>query len=285
MRLAPLSLVLVLLGTAACGGQSDPAADAQEPLEVTVGFYPYEFVAERVGGNDVGVTNLTAPGGEPHDLELSPRQVAELQESDLVVYSRGVQPAVDEAVEQAAADRSLDVLTAVELREADPHVWLDPTRLATIAGAVADRLGELSDRGDAFERRAQELAADLKELDAEMRAGLADCERRTIVTSHDAFGYLAEAYDLEQVSLSGLSPEDEASPKRLAEVARFAKEEGVTTIFFEELVSPQVAESLAREVGAQAAALDPLEGPPADGDYVSAMRSNLEALRAALDCR
>ena len=303
-RLAPLLLLALL--TTACGVDDDGAAPetgAQERLDVTVGFYPYEFVAQRVGGDDVSVTNLTSPGGEPHDLELSPRQVAALQETHLVLYSQGFQPAVDEAVEQSASDRSLDVLTTVELREgaheehdedegeehadegADPHVWLDPVRLSTIAGAVADRLGELSpERAGDFERRAQELSAELKQLDGELQRGLADCTRTQLVTSHDAFGYLADAYGLEQVPLSGLSPEDEASPKRLAEVARYAKEQGVTTIFFEELVSPKVAESLAREVGATATALNPLEGPPADGDYLTEMRANLETLRTGLGC-
>lgn len=292
-------LLVALLGTGCGGGNDEPAADAQERLDVTVGFYPYEFVAQRVGGDDVSVTNLTQPGGEPHDLELSPRQVAALQETDLVLYSQGFQPAVDEAVEQSASDRAFDVLTAVELREAegeeegeehaeegaDPHVWLDPVRLSTIAGAVADRLGELSpERAGDFERRALELTAELKELDGELQQGLTGCARTQLVTSHDAFGYLADAYGLEQVPLSGLSPEDEASPKRLAEVARYAKEQGVTTIFFEELVSPKVAESLAREVGATATALNPLEGPPTEGDYLTEMRVNLETLRAALDC-
>lgn len=295
----PLPLVLALgtLAVSACSGSSSaaPSATGGDRLAVTAGFYPYEFVAQRVGGDDVEVTNLTAAGAEPHDLELSPQQVAALTGSDLVVYARGFQPAVDAAVEQQAPDRALDVLTTVELLPGqappggqpagDPHVWLDPVRLATIAGAVSTALGELDpDRAAAYDRRARALAADLEQLDRDLRAGLADCQRRELVTSHDAFGYLAAAYGLEQVSLAGLSPEDEASPKRLAEVAAFARREGVTTVFFEELVSPKVAQSLAREVGAQAQVLSPLEGPPEQGDYLSAMRTNLESLRTALGC-
>jgi zinc transport system substrate-binding protein len=296
LLLLPLATLLLV----ACGDAEQAPSSRQERIDVTVGFYPYAFVAERVGGDDVTVTNLTSPGGEPHDLELSPQQVAQLQEADLILFARGFQPAVDEAVEQSAPEQGFDVLSAVELREGtheehegeehegetgDPHVWLDPTRLATIAGAVADQLTEIApERAAEFERRALDLGAELKELDGELRTGLADCRRTQIVTSHDAFGYLADAYGLEQVALSGLSPEDEASPKRLAEVARYAKEHAVTTIFFEELVSPKVAESLADEVGAQARALNPLEGPPASGDYLSEMRVNLDTLRTALDC-
>ena len=305
---AALSAAVLLT---ACGGTAngEDADRAGDRLEVSVGFYPYAFVAERVGGPDVDVVNLTKPGGEPHDLELTPQQVAGLSETDLVVFSKGFQPAVDEAVEQQAADKALDVLTTVELREGeahdeqdvhegeeegeehgdeggqDPHVWLDPVRLGTIAGAVADELAALDpDRADAFQERAAALQAELGELDEELRTGLSSCAWQEIVTSHDAIGYLAGAYGLEQVSLAGLSPDDEASPGRLAEVATYAQENGVTTIFFEETASPRVAESLAREVGAEAVVLSPLEGAPETGDYLSAMRTNLQALQTALDC-
>ena len=292
---AAAALLVTTAALAGCGGSASEGSEGNR-LDVAVGFYPYEFVAAAVGGDDITVTNLTQPGGEPHDLELTPRQVAELAETDLVVYARGFQPAVDVAVEQQAAEQGFDVLTAVELREGDhgahegeagdPHVWLDPMRLAAIGDAVAEELAERApERADAFRDRAEDLRAELTALDEEMTAGLASCQRQEIVTSHDAFGYLAEAYGLEQVSIAGLSPEDEASPKRLAEVAAFAKESNVTTIFFEELVSPRVAESLAREVDAAATVLSPLEGAPETGDYLSAMRDNLERLRVALDCR
>jgi zinc transport system substrate-binding protein len=305
-HLLPLFALGPLLLTA-CGSGSD-GGGASERLDVVVGFYPYQYVAEQVGGDDVAVTNLTAPGAEPHDLELSPQQVADLAEADLVLYSAGFQPAVDEAVEEQAADRAFDVLSAVELREyeeaqaddadpahgeeghddhagEDPHVWLDPVRMAEVAAAVADELAERApERADAFRERADALTVELSALDGELEEGLSACARTEMVTSHDAFGYLAERYGLEQVAISGLSPEEDPSPRRLAEVAQFAQERGVTTIFFEELVSPRVAESLAREVGAQAQVLSPLEGPPDDGDYLSAMRTNLAALTAALDC-
>jgi len=305
-----LAVLTATAALTACGSSSssDDLASgdtsSEDRLEVAVGFYPYQFVTERVGGPDVDVTNLTKPGGEPHDLELSPQQVAALSEVDLVVYSRGFQPAVDVAVDQQAADQAFDVLGSVELMAGeheeeegeehegeedgdgtDPHVWLDPARLATIAGAVADQLAERApDRAEDFRARAEALQAELTTLDEEMRTGLASCARTEMVTSHDAFGYLAGAYGLEQVSIAGLSPEDEASPRRLAEVAELAREKQVTTIFFEELVSPKVAESLAREVGAEATVLSPLEGAPESGDYLSAMRENLASLRTALDC-
>jgi zinc transport system substrate-binding protein len=311
------SLVLATataLALTGCGSSAVTSTSAQAQrggVSAVVGFYPYEFVTARVGGDAVDVTNLTEPGGEPHDLELTPRQVGAVGEADLVVYSEGFQPAVDEAVAQQAEDRALDVLSTVELRDGgehghdqaheeghaeeahaddehgsgDPHVWLDPVRLATIATAVADRLAEVDpDSAADYRARAEELGAELTALDDELRAGLASCERSEVVTSHDAFGYLTDAYGLEQVAVAGLSPEDEASPQRLAEVAAQAQAAGVTTIFFEESVSPKVAEALAREVGATATVLSPLELAPESGDYLTAMRDNLEQLRTALGC-
>lgn len=307
-----LSLTAALLAGCATDDAAGDGGDGGDRLDVLVGLYPYEFVAQRVGGDDVRVENLTPPGAEPHDLELTPQQVAAVGEADLLVHSPGFQPALDEAVAQQEPGALLDVLGLVEVREVgddehgddehsdgaehgeeghddhggeDPHVWLDPERLATIADAVADELAGLApDRADAFRDRAAGLRTELEQLDGELEEGLAQCARRDVVTSHDAFGYLTEEHGLEQVPVTGLSPEEEPSPRRLAEVAATARERGVTTVFFEETVSPRVAEQLAREVGARAEVLSPLEAPPEDGDYLSAMRANLAALQEALDC-
>jgi zinc transport system substrate-binding protein len=303
MPRTPLVLLALCLAVAGCGsdGQASEPAGGDAALSVATAFYPLEFLAQRVGGDAATVENLTASGAEPHDLELTPRQVARLGEDDLVVYLEGFQPAVDEAVAQQAEDAALDVSAVTELQPGyvpieegvaepdeegpDPHVWLDPERYADLADAVAERMGELApDEADAFTQRAEELRTELTALDEEYTTGLADCERTQIVTSHNAYGYLASAYDLEQVSITGLTPEGEPSPGRLAEVARYAEAEGVTTIFFEELVSPAVAESLAAEVGAEAVELSPLEGEPEDGDYFTQMRANLEVLQTALGC-
>ncbi len=306
----PLATALALtaaLTVAACSSGGEPARDAGQQLEVLAAFYPYQFVADRVGGSAARVESLTEPGVEPHDLELSPQQVVKLGRADLVLYSRGFQPAVDEAVDQTSGDAAFDVATVQELQggdealheegqehedgEADaepgldPHVWLDPVRLAGIAEAVAERMAQESpENAGGFRTRAAALTADLTALDREMDRGLSTCERKELVTSHTAFGYLAERYGLEQVAVTGLSPDATPSPARLAEVARYAKENGVTTIFFEELVSSKTAESLASEVGATARVLSPLESPPEQGDYLSAMRENLETLRTALGC-
>ncbi len=303
VALAAAATVAAATLLAGCGGGNE-AGDGR--VDVVASFYPLQFVAERIGGDDVKVTNLVKPGTEPHDMELRPRQMADIVDADLVLYLGGFQPAVDAAVKQEAADTSLDVLTvtptqaapegddhaddhADDAHNADPHVWLDPTRLAAIADRVAQRLAEIDpEHAPAYRERAAALNADLDALDKEYAERLKTCARRELITSHAAFGYLAQRYGLTQIPVSGLSPESEASPARMAEVADLARSKGATTIFFETLVSPKVAQALADEVGAKTAVLDPIEGlDPNAGtdDYLSVMRRNLDTLVTALDCR
>lgn len=279
-----VALALALSSLALAGCDAAPPDDGRLP--VVVGFYPLQFVAERVGADRVAVTDLAQPGAEPHDLELSPRQVASIADARLVVTVHGFQPALDEAAEQAGAP-VLDVAGLVPLLAADPHVWLDPTRLATIGDGLARRLTELDPAGaDDYARHATALRGELEALDAEFTAGLAQCQRHEIVVSHAAFGYLTQRYGLRQIPITGLSPETEPTPAHLASAAQEARRVGATTIFFETLVSPAVAEAVAREIGATTAVLDPVEGlqPGGTGDYLSVMRDNLTTLRAALGC-
>ena len=287
-RLA-LATVGVLAVGAATGGCSSAPAAGKSDVAVVAAFYPLQFVAERVGGDRVTVTNLAKPGAEPHDLELQPRQLASLVDADLVVHLGGFQPAVDEAIEAEAKKKALDAATVQPLVDNDPHVWLDPIRLAAIGDRVAERLGAVDEKNaDAYRDRAAALRADLTALDTEFSNGLKTCARHDIVTSHAAFGYLAARYGLTQVPISGLSPDAEPTPQRVAQVAALARSRNVTTIFFETLVSPKIAETLATEVGARAEVLDPIEGlepGAAPGtDHLSVMRQNLAKLRAALGC-
>ena len=287
MRLALILLVLCVLPTvvSGCGGSSDAAG---RPT-VVASFYPLAWVAERVTAPGAHVVDLTPAGTEPHDLELTPHDLETLHDADLVLYlGHGFQPAVEKAVESRSGP-SVDLLAAQKLRPgteegatADPHVWLDPTRLARIATAV----------GAALHRRhaAREVAGDLDALDREYRNGLANCRRHEIVTSHAAFGYLADRYGLDQVALTGLSPEVEPGPRDLERLVDEVRRSGASTVFSETLVSSRLADTIAREAGATTAILDPIEGLTKDEvdageDYVSRMRSNLATLQKALGCR
>jgi zinc transport system substrate-binding protein len=305
-RALPLTaLTATALFTAVACGDGGSGSDG---TRVAAAFYPMAWLSERVGGPEVSVDTLTRPGAEPHDLELTPRQIADLGESDLVVYVKGLQPAVDEAVHERAEDRALDAASAVktlpqpaedehaheegdghghEETSYDPHVWLDPARMATIATALGERLAKAdSAHAETYRANAKALAAQLTTLDGEFQSGLKSCRQRTMVTAHAAFGYLADRYGLKQVPVAGIDPGSEPSPARLAELTREIKENGATTVFTETLVSPKVAQALAREAGVRTATLDPVEGL-AEGsraDYLSIMRQNLQTLRTALEC-
>lgn len=278
-----LFAVLALSGLVATGCSSDVGKKADDRLQVAAAAYPFAWLTEQVGGDLVEVTNLVKPGAEPHDAELSPRQVAQVQDTKLLVYLKGFQPAIDDAL--GDGQQGLDLGRVVGLRGADPHIWLDPIRMQTAATAVAAQLAKV-DPAHATEYQAQgvEVAARLGELDKAFTIALRRCERHELVTSHSAFGYLAARYGLVQYGISGLSPDAEPSPGRMAEVATLARQHGVTTVFFESLVDPKVARTLASEVGAATGVLDPVEGVQGRDDYISVQLRNAAALRRALDC-
>jgi zinc transport system substrate-binding protein len=303
IRRVAVAAVLVPLAPllAACAGPTGG--------DVVASFYPLQFVAERVVGGHLSVSGLTAPGVEPHDLELTPRQRAGVDAAQVVVYEKGLQPAVDEAVRASGVEHVVDAADVVPLRsvdqhasedhagdlsehghdggEPDPHFWLDPTLLAQVAEAVGKEVAAADpDHAADYRHNTAALVADLHRLDREFRTGLAQCRIHTLVVSHDAFGYLGDRYGLEIVPIAGLSPGAEPSPKRLAELQRVAREKGVTTIFSEELASPALAQTLAGDLGLRTAVLSPVEGLTKAGsaDYLSVMRDNLAAIRKANDC-
>lgn len=312
----PLTRFLALGAASALAAAGLSSCSSSSGGDVVASFYPLQFVVEQVGGEHVNVTNLTPAGAEPHDLELKPRQVADITDASLVVYLDGFQPAVDEAVKSQASDKSLDVTKATELHEAaeaeheehegeeghegegeeghddhgglDPHVWLDPTKLDDIAAEVAKRLSKADpDNAADFKANAKKFSGELDALDEKFSDGLAECDSRDLVTSHAAFGYLTERYDLHQEAISGLSPESEPDAGSIKKITDFVDEHGVTTIFYETLVSPDVADTIAEETGAKTAVLDPIEGLQKDSkdDYFSIMESNLSTLEKALGCR
>jgi zinc transport system substrate-binding protein len=281
--LAP-ALVVALAVAAALGGCSSASRDAR-PTVVT-SFYPLQFVVQQLAGDSVRVLNLTAPGVEPHDLELKPRQVAELADADLVVYESELQPAVDDAVKQNAHDHALDVADEVGLEKGNLHFWLDPVRLGKAATVIERRLADV-DPGDrsALAGNLARLLDTLSTLDHDFATGLSHCERDVIVTSHGAFGYWSR-YGLRTEAIAGLSPDAEPSASHLDELRSLVERDHVTTVFSETLASPKTAEVLAHDLGVSTAVLDPIEGLPAGStaDYVSIMRANLAALQKANGC-
>ena len=306
--------IAVASAVAACGSPGEPGGAGVEGGRVAVvaAFYPLEYAVSQVGGEHVEVQALTKPGAEPHDLELNPRQVGRVAQADLVVYEKGFQPAVDDAVKDEAGDTALDVSRAARLdllatedghdhagesqeehsahggEAKDPHFWLDPLRYADVGDAIAAELRRRDPaNAAAYTANAEKFRAQLVALDGEFRRGLKACKVTDLVTSHAAFGYLSQAYGLTQESITGLTPEGEPSPSALADLAAHIEESGATTVYAETLVSEDVARTVARETGARLAVLDPIEGitrKSAGQDYPSVMRANLATLEAGQEC-
>ena len=299
--------------TAAASGAA-PTAAPSGALTVSTSFYPIQYLAQAIGGEHVAVTSVTPTNVEPHDFELSPKDVTALSASSLVLYVSGFQPSLDDALAQVSGPTVVDLAGSVDLvhhdgveeeheegategaTEAahdhgaaaalDPHFWLDPVRMQAAAKAVEAALAQADPaHADDYAANLDTLNATLTDLNTSYSTGLGHCERTTFVTSHAAFGYLADRYSLTQASISGVDPESEPSPAELAEVKKVVESTGTTTIFTEELVSPETAQAVAAETGAQTRVLSPIESAPEDGDYAGVMRTNLEELRTALSCQ
>jgi zinc transport system substrate-binding protein len=308
-HLIPTAAVTAL-GLAALTACSSDTADAggTDTFDVVASFYPMQFLAQQIGGDHVEVTTLTAPGQEPHDLELSTKQTAQLERADAVLYLKGLQPAVDEAVAQSGAATKIDAATLTTLEDhgdvehehageapeeeehaRDPHIWLDPVKYAEVAKGVGAAFAKADpDHAADYKKNTDALVTKLDGLHTEFADGLKNTRTKVFFTNHAAFGYLAERYGLTQEAISGLDPESEPSPARIRELQQEAKADGVTTVFYETLVSDKTAKTLATDAGLKTDVLDPLEGitDKSEGDdYIQVMESNLTALKTALGAK
>ena len=305
--LGAAALIIAALALSACGS-GVPGKNSAGQLSVVASFYPLQFAAQQIGGGHVAVTTLTRPGAEPHDIELTTHDVATVSKAALVIYEKGLQGAVDKAAESEAGDRSLNVAPAARLDllfqptvgapeptagqnaqgTTDPHFWLDPQRYSDVAQAIAQRLSSIDPAHKAdYEKNAKAFEDKLAALSKEYATGLAKCRRKDIVTSHAAFGYLAQRFGMKQIAINGLSPDQEPSADQIAAVSTYARANGVTTVYAETLASPAIAATVARESGARVATLDPIEGLSKQSrgkDYFEVMRSNLATLQAGQGC-
>jgi len=280
------------LTVVASGCSAPPTSD--QPV-IVVANYPLEYLATRLAPW-AQIVDLTPPGAEPHDLELTASQMESIATATVVVYEKGFQAAVDQAIATTTPAVVVDVsqnvdmmpLTDAASSQLDPHIWLDPVRYQQMAADMATAIAKAEpDRAAAVTSAHDALVADLTGLDGRFSASLATCERQAFITTHAAFGYLAQRYHLTQVAIDGLDPTSEPSAARLAEVQTLARQYGVTTIFYETLVPRTVADQVAHDLGLKTDVLDPIEGitPDSPGtDYLSVMDANLTALRTANGC-
>lgn len=291
---APVLAAAALL-LAGCASPTGGDAD------VLATFYPLAFAAQRLAGDNLTVGTIVPSGVEPHDWEPSPNDAARLGKAGaLLTQGGGFEPWLDGLLANIGQPRPHLIVTTADIEleahedeeaeeghdgELDPHTWLAPRLFERQVAAAEDGLAERwPEHAGAIRERGATLRAELLALADEYDQGLATCEARVIVANHDAYSYLAHEYDFEVVSLSGLSPEAEPDPVTLAQAIDVARQHNITIIFFEELVSPRVAQIVAREVGAQTRVLSPIESAPESGDYLSMSRENLANLREAMRC-
>ncbi|MGA5038097.1 metal ABC transporter substrate-binding protein [Streptomyces capoamus] len=313
-RLIPAAALAAVtaLGAGTLTACSDSAAAVNTAkFDVVASFYPMQFLAEQIGGRHVHVTTLTSPGQEPHDLEISPQQIAALEEADAVLYLKNLQPSVDDAVAQSPVRTRIEAGSFTPLEHhgtevgghaaahdthedeesagTDPHIWLDPERYAQVAEGVG-RAFEKADPEHAadYRKNTAKLVGRLDALDSAFRQGLARTRTKVFITTHAAFGYLAERYGLTEEAVSGLDPESEPSAARVRDLERTAEADGVSTVFYETLVSDRTARTLAHDTGLRTDVLDPIEGITGESrgrDYFAVQQANLKALRKALGAR
>ncbi|WP_328376902.1 metal ABC transporter substrate-binding protein [Streptomyces sp. NBC_00440] len=314
-RLVPVTAVSAavaagLVGLSACSGSSAAADHKDGKLHVVASFYPLQYLTQEIGGDHVSVTNLTKPGVEPHDLELSPKQTVALSSVDAIVYLKGLQPAVDEAIKQSGVKYTADAASMTTLEKhgtevdghhhttgdndshseseagLDPHIWLDPVRFAQVAKGVDKTLAAADPKHKAdYRKNTDALVRKLDALNKQYVNGLKNRTSDTFVTTHAAFGYLAERYGLTEEAISGIDPESEPSVSRMKDLHALAAKHHVNTVFFETIANPDTARTLAGDLRVKTGVLDPLEGitdKSKGRDYLQVMQSNLVALQKAL---
>lgn len=267
-------------------------------IKVAASIFPLYDFARHVGGDQTEVTNITPSGAEPHDYEPSPKDIATIYGAKLFIYNGNgidswgdrIQPELERKGVKVLKISGLMAPVDRPISSLDPHFWLDPINAQREVDLIANALDGIDQNRKEFDQNRDYFNRQLAELDREYVAGLARCELTEMVVSHNAFNYLANRYHLHVFYISGLSPDEEPSPHRMAELVTLARQKQIKYIFFETLVSPKLAATIASEIGAKTMVLNPIEGltdrENAQGkDYVSLMKENLANLRTALQCQ
>ncbi|MFI5265657.1 MAG: metal ABC transporter solute-binding protein, Zn/Mn family, partial [Candidatus Levyibacteriota bacterium] len=294
-------IILAIFGFILAKSNSNNSLSNSGKLQVTTSFYPLYYFASQIGGNKADVRNITPPGAEPHDYEPSTQDMARIENSDILILNGGVEAWGKKIQDNLKGEKTLIVTAGQNLltqtvtengsTQTDPHVWLDPVRAKAETRVITSAFVKADPKDEAyFQNNEKALDSKLDTLDQKFKIGLASCTEKNIITSHAAFGYLASRYGLTQVPISGLSPDAEPSLEQLASISDFAKKNNVKYIFFEALVSPKLADTIAHEVGAKTLVLDPIEGVSATDanagkNYYTIMEQNLKNLQIALQCK
>lgn len=284
-------ILLIMLLALLISGCADKGTE-QDKLQVTASFYPMAEFARAIGGDKAQVTTLVPDGAEPHDWEPSPRDLTKIGRSQLFIYNGLVEPWAEQALQAVAERKVLSVQAGSGLYDngskQDPHVWISPKKAMTEVQRIAEAFCEADAANAAYyQENSRKYLEQLQKLDKQMQEIEASAQKKVFITSHAAFGHLAADYGLQQLAVSGLSPQAEPTPADLQHLAGIVKKEQVGYIFFETLSDPRIAQVLAKETGVKTAVLDPLEGLSEEGrkenlSYIKIMQRNIDNLKLAL---
>lgn len=279
-----------------------PSSNTRSTLQVVASFYPMYFFASEIGGAKTDVYNITPVGAEPHDYEPTTQNIAKITKSNMLVLNGGKLEAWGDKIKDQLQETNAYIVIAggnlannqVEVKGktiTDPHIWLDPVLAKQEADNIELGFERIDPTGAAyFQLNSKKLDEAMDKLNDDYKKGLSNCMKKDFVTSHAAFSYLAARYGLNQIAIAGVSPDEEPSPQKLAEITDLVKKENIKVIFFEKLASPKLSETIAHETGVQTLVLDPIEGLSDDelrkgNNYFTLMRNNLANLKIALQCK
>lgn len=298
--IASLVIVVMVIAGIAYRLNSQTARTSNDKPKIIVSFYPIAEFTKSIAGDSVEVLTLVPAGSEPHDFEPTPRQMAELTKASLFIYNgAGFEGWIDEflpelkrnSIKVVNISDYIPLISVSELPIAhNPHYWIDPVLVQKEINAIRDALSEINPKdAKEYENRAREYVDRLIKLDSDIENGLSACVNREIITAHDAFGYYARRYNLNNHAIAGLSPEDEPSPLKMAEITKLAKEKNIKYILFESLVNNRFSDTIAKEVGAQTLIFNPIESLTEEQieqgyDYFILQHENLNNLKIALGC-
>lgn len=292
--------IIILLFFSSCEVKNSNNFKQEKKINVCTSFYCMYDFANKIGKDKINIKNLVPSGIEPHDYEPSPSDIATLEKADILIYNgAGMEGWIDKVLSSLNNKKLIVVETSRGLKllknkdedidlKYDPHVWLNPQNAKKQMEIIKEAFILKDPENKAYyEKNYEEYAKKIDELDKEYKDAVSNFKSKDIIVSHSAFGYLCDAYGLNQIAIEGLLADTEPTPSKMAQIVRLAKEKNVKYIFFEELISPKVAQTIAKEVNAKTAVLNPLEGLSdedikSNKDYFSIMRENLKVLKEAL---
>jgi len=292
---------IFLLAFALSGCTQTNQQDTMGKIKVVATFYPLYDFAKNIGGERVYVTSLIPSGVEPHEFEPSPSTIKQLNSANVLIYNgAGLEPWLPKLLEgidnknliSADTSKGIQLISTPNPAKGgeDPHIWLDPVLAKKQVENIRDTLIQADPEGRSYyENNTNIYLEKLDELDSELRNTMKTCKKRDILITHATLGYFCKEYNCTQIPIEGINPEAEPSPADIVKIIEQAKERNITAVFFESLINPKSAQTIAQEIKGTVASFNSVHGLTEEEqkqgkDYLSLMRENIANIKEALQC-